>query len=133
MEMLRVPSIWLLCLGLLLTGLLGLHVHACAGIEGTPHQHEPTHYADSGFLFGESHAGDHGDNLELDLASAIPVVQIPFDAADAPALPTADQTFAPAAAGWMTVRTPRGPPAVREARPPHFAPPLRGPPSNSLA
>lgn len=131
--MLRIPSIWLLCLGLVLTRLLGLHVHACSGIEGSPHQHEATHYADSGFVFGESHAGDDADNLELDLASAIPVAQIPFDSSVDPVLPTTNQTFVPTASGWMTVRTPRGPPAAREIRPVHFAPPLRGPPSPSLA
>ena len=133
MTMLRLPSIWLLCFGLVLTRLLGVHVHACSGIEGTPHQHEPTHYADSGFLFGEFHAQDHGDNLELDLTAAVPIVQIPFDVSDDPALPASDRSPAPAATGWMTVRTPRGPPAAPDTRPANFAPPLRGPPSISLA
>lgn len=133
MTMLRLPSIWLLCFGLVLTRLLGVHVHACSGIEGTPHQHEPTHYADSGFLFGEFHAQDHGDNLELDLTAAVPIVQIPFDVSDDPALPASDRSPAPAATGWMTVRTPRGPPAAHDTRPANFAPPLRGPPSISLA
>lgn len=131
--MLRLPSIWLLCLGLVFTRLLGLHVHACAGIEGEPHQHEPTHYADSGFLLGEFHAQDHGDNVELDLVAVVQSVQIPPDVADDPALPVSDFSPAPAATGWMTVRTPRGPPAVHVTRPANFAPPLRGPPSNSLA
>lgn len=130
----RLSSIWLLCFGLVLTRLLGLHVHACSGIEGTPHQHEPTHYADSGFLFGESHAQDHGDNLELELAAAVPSAQIPFaDVSDDAALPTHDHSPILATSGWMTVRTPRGPPAVHATRPADFAPPLRGPPSYSLA
>jgi hypothetical protein len=132
--MLRPSSIWLLCFGLVLTRLLGLHVHACSGIEGTPHQHEPTHYADSGFVFGESHAQDHGDNLELELATAIPGARIPFfEVGDDRALPSSVASSMPATSGWMTVRTPRGPPAPHATRPPDFAPPLRGPPSNSLA
>ena len=130
--MLRVSSIWLLCFGLVLTRLLGLHVHACSGIEGTPHQHEPTHYADSGLLFGESHAHDAGDNLELELAAAVPSsAQIPFAAvSDDSVLPAPDAVHVPARSGWMTVR---GPPAAHATRPANFAPPLRGPPSISLA
>lgn len=135
MAMLRLPSIWLLCFGLVLSRLLGMHVHACAGIEGTPHQHQPTHYADNGFFFGEVHAYDHSDNLELDLAAAVASSQIPLplDSSDDPTLPASDRSLVPAATGWMTVRVPRGPPAAHASRPTHFAPPLRGPPSNSLA
>ncbi|MGQ0696920.1 MAG: hypothetical protein ACT4PZ_01635 [Panacagrimonas sp.] len=132
--MLRLPSIWLLCFGLVLSRLLGMHVHACAGTEGTPHQHQPTHYADSGFFFGESHADDHSDNLELELTATVASsqIQIPLDSSDDPALPDSDRSLV-AAAGWMTVRVPRGPPAARDSRPTHFAPPPRGPPSRSLA
>lgn len=131
--MLRLPSIWLLCLGLVLTRLLGLHVHACSGIEGTPHQHEPAHFADGGFLFGEDHAQDHGDNLELDLAAAVPRTANPLDVSDDPALPAPDRSLLAAVTGWMTVRTLRGPPAAHRNRPAHFAPPLRGPPLHSHA
>jgi len=127
------PSLWLLCFCLVLTRLLGLHVHACAGIEGTPHQHEPAHYADSGLLFGEFHAGDHADNLELNLVAAIPAIKLTLDGSDGLVLPTMDRTFVPAIAGWMTIRVPRGPPAGPETRPAYFVPPLRGPPSHSLA
>ncbi len=132
--MIRLPAIWLLCFGLVLTRLLGLHVHACAGLEGAGHEHEAPHYADAGFLFGEIHAADHSDNLELELSAALSPAKFQLDLnADEPALPAADIADHVASSGWLTVRVPRGPPDAHETRPPHFAPPLRGPPSNSLA
>jgi hypothetical protein len=130
----RLTAIWFLCLGLGLTRLLGLHAHACAGLEGAGHEHEAPHYADAGFLFGEFHAGDHPDNLELELSSALPSAKFQFDLSlDDPALPESRQLNPVASSGWLTVRAPRGPPEAHEARPDHFAPPLRGPPSHSLA
>lgn len=130
----RQTAIWMLCLGLVLTRLLGLHAHACAGLESAGHDHEAPHYADAGFLFGEFHAGDHPDTLELELSAALSGAKFQFDlAADDPALPVADDLRLVASSGWLTVRAPRGPPGAHETRPAHFAPPLRGPPSNSLA
>jgi hypothetical protein len=132
--MIRLPAIWLLCLGLVLTRLLGLHAHACAGLEGAAHEHEAPHYADAGFLFGEFHVDDHPDNLELELSAALSPAKFQFDlSADEHALPAADISDPAASLRWLTVRAPRGPPDAHETRPAHFAPPLRGPPSISLA
>jgi len=130
----RQTAIWMLCLGLALTRLLGLHAHACAGLEGAGHEHEAPHYADAGFLFGEFHAGDHPDNLELELSAAVSPAKFQFDlTGDDPALPVVDELNLVASSGWLTVRAPRGPPENHETRPSRFAPPLRGPPSHSLA
>lgn len=132
--MIRPSAIWLLCFGLVLTRLLGLHAHACAGLEGAGHEHEAPHYADAGFLFGESHAGDHADHLELELSAALSPTKFPLDlGVDEPALPTSTGLNVVAASGWLSDRVPRGPPVAHETRPAHFAPPLRGPPLNFLA
>jgi len=125
----RTPFFWMLCLSLVLTRLLGVHVHSCAGIEGKPHHHEPTHYADSGLVFGENHSADHGDNLESDLAGAIAPAKGTIDFHDDAALPAWDRLTVAGAAGWLTVRAARGPPTTVTRRPTYFAPPLRGPPS----
>jgi hypothetical protein len=128
------PAIWLLCLGLALTRMLGLHAHACAGLESAGHEHEAPHYADAGLLFGEFHVDDHPDNLELELSAALSPAQFQLDlSADEPVLHSADIADPVAASGGLTVLTARGPPDAHETRPPHFAPPLRGPPSISLA
>lgn len=124
---------WLLCFGLVLTQLLGLHAHACAGLEVADHEHEAPHYADAGFLFGEFHAGDHPDNLELELSASPPTAKFLLDlSADEPALRPADIAGGVAASGWRTVGVPRGPPDQHASRPFRFVPPLRGPPSISL-
>lgn len=98
--------------------------------------HEPTHYADSGFLFDDFHAGDHADTLELELSAAVPSHALHFaldpDHGDA-ALPASDAPTTLASSGWLTVRVPRGPPATHPTRPAEFSPPLRGPPAHSLA
>lgn len=132
--MTRLPAIWLLCFGLVLTRLLGLHAHACAGLEAAGHEHEAPHYADAGFLFGEFHAGDHADHLELELSAALSPAKLTIAlSSDEPALPTTAELHPVAASGWLSVRIPRGPPDAHETRPAHFAPPLRGPPTHSLA
>jgi hypothetical protein len=121
-------------LGLILTRLLGLHAHACAGLEGAGHEHETPHFADVGFLFGEFHADDHPDNLELELSAAVSAAKFQIElSGDDPALPVADELNLAASSGWLTVGAPRGPPEVHETRSARFAPPLRGPPSFSLA
>ncbi len=132
--MIRPPTTWLLCLGLVLTQLLGLHAHACAGLEVADHELEAPHYADAGFLFGEIHVDDHPDNLELELSATLSPAKFQLDlSADEPTLCATDIADSVAPSGWLTVRAPRGPPNTHETRPPHFAPPLRGPPSISLA
>lgn len=131
--MIRLPAIWLLCFGLVLTRLLGMHAHACAGFDTASQSHEAPHYADAGILFGESHADDHSDNLEIKLA-AVPAAKFKreLDLGDHE-VPVSSDLITITAPGWMTVRAPRGPPEVRESRPDYFVPPLRGPPSYSLA
>lgn len=130
----RHTAIWMLCLGLVLTRLLGLHAHACAGLDSAGHEHEAPHYADAGFLFGEFHTGDDADHLELELSAAVSGAKFALDLGDDdPALAVAGDLSTVASSGWLTVRVPRGPPDAHETRPSHFAPPLRGPPSNSLA
>ncbi len=129
----RNPAIWLLCLSLVLTRLMGLHAHACAGIDLASHQHEAAHFADSGLLFGEAHQADHGDNLELDLTVAIPAAKLPFDVAVDPALPGLVQTIVPLEQISFLVRMPRGPPSVLVNQTAHFTPPPRGPPADSFA
>lgn len=129
----RLPSIWLLCLGLLLTRLLGVHVHACSGLEDAAHEHEAPHYADSGLLFGEFHHDDHGDKLELDLTGAVGAVPPPLTLAVDPALPAPDWPQLAVVSRWQRIVQPRGPPVAIAPRPKYLAPPLRGPPWLSLA
>lgn len=130
--MARRPSIWLLCLGLLLTKLLGVHVHACSGIEGAGHEHEAPHYADSGLLFGEVHREDHGDRLELDLTGAVGSGPLPLTLGLDPALPAPDGPLLALADRWQCAVQPRGPPLSIARCTQYLAPPLRGPP-HSLA
>lgn len=130
----RQTAIWGLCFGLVFARLLGLHAHACAGLEVADHPHESPHYADIGLLFGESHADDHPDNLELELSATVAATKLQLDAGfDDPGLPVADALNGVALAGWRSACGSRGPPDACPTRPAHFAPPLRGPPSHSLA
>lgn len=132
--MFRASTISMLVLGLVLTRLLGLHLHACAGIEELGHAHEKPHYADIGLVFGEAHADDHPDNVEVDLsATALPVKAFTSSQDDAPVLPVAEFAGATPVSGWLTLRAARAPPALHPARPDFFTPALRGPPLTSLA
>lgn len=124
-------SLWLIVLSLVFTRLVGLHLHACAGLEsGTAHA--GTHYADNGFLFGDFHVEDDGDDTEMEIVTlATPSVH--FDLGDLTAAIPASPVLVTTATRLLTVIAPRGPPASLPSHPPHFAPPLRGPPSHSLA
>ena len=127
----RLIATWMFCLGLVVTRLLGVHVHVCAGLEQQPSAHEQPHYADAGLLFGESHDSDHADDREVDLVAAI-ASSLSFADVDLVALPGVDRLSLSAAAGWLSTLVPQGPPASALARPSYFTPPLRGPPSISL-
>lgn len=125
----RPIAIWMFCLSLVLTKLLGVHLHICAGLEQQAGAHEQPHYADAGLLFGEAHDGDHGDDREVELAV---VIANAHGDADPIALPGPDRPSLSATSGWLSTLLPQGPPAALPARPSHFTPPLRGPPSISL-
>ena len=62
----RLPLTVLLCLSVLMMRVSGVHLHACFGLEA-PGSHPSMHLADGGLFFGEHHAEDDGDDLELDL------------------------------------------------------------------
>ncbi|WP_341918542.1 hypothetical protein [Hydrocarboniphaga effusa] len=127
----RLIATWMFCLGLVITRLLGVHVHVCAGLEQQPGGHEQPHYADAGLLFGESHDSDHADDREVDLVASI-ASSPSFADLDPVALPGPDRLTLSAAAGWLSSIVPQGPPATAAVRPSYFTPPLRGPPSISL-
>ena len=132
--MFRASAISMLVLGLVLTRLLGLHLHACAGIEDLGHVHEKPHYADIGLVFGEAHSDDHPDNLEVDLsATALPAKVFVSSLDDLVVFQPAELSVPTPVSGWLTVRVPRGPPVLHPSRPDFFTPALRGPPLHSLA
>lgn len=129
--MLTRPALWLLCLSLAVTRLLGLHLHACAGLEPVPPLaglHAPSHLADAGLLFGEDHADDHADGVEIGQSAALSgnLAQLGAELL----LPGVAWVSLPLTrAGWLSVRAPRGPPPVSFYRLPlSLPPPLRGPP-----
>lgn len=130
--MLRQPATLLLILGLVLTRLVGLHVHSCGGAELKIHQHEAPHLADGGFFFGEFHAYDHQDNQESDLSATLTASKFTVSDADPIGPPPVDRLTIAQTSGWLTVQSSRGPPVAHPRSPEHFAPPLRGPP-HSLA
>ena len=124
-------SLWLSVLSLVFTRLMGLHLHACAGLEsGTPHA--GSHYADNGFLFGDHHVEDDGDDTEVEVVT-LATPSFHFDLDDLTTAVPPSPLLVPTATRLLTVIAPRGPPSSQPSRPPHFAPPLRGPPSHSLA
>lgn len=122
----RLIATGLFCLGLVVTRLLGVHLHVCAGLEHVAEAHEQPHYADAGLLFGESHDSDHADDREVELAAAVASVHLDFDAV---VLPGPDRLTLSAVTGWLSSIVPQGPPAAEPSRPLYFTPPLRGPPS----
>jgi len=63
-------TLWLICLTLIATRVMGLHLHACAGLE-PGRDHVQSHFADNGLLFGEHHSEDDGDDVELKVAAAL--------------------------------------------------------------
>ena len=124
-------SLWVIVLSLVLTRLTGLHLHACAGVESGA-GHATAHYADNGFFFGEHHAEDDSDDNEVDYVTAVASkVQIDLDDFVTP-IPTHPELVY-TAKRLLSVAAPRGPPSTFSTHSPHFVPPLRGPPSHSLA
>lgn len=124
-------SLWIVVLSLVLTRLTGLHLHACAGVESGA-GHATAHYADNGFFFGEHHAEDDSDDNEVDYVTAVASkVQIDLDDFVTP-IPTHPELVS-TAKRLLSVAAPRGPPSTFSTHSPHFVPPLRGPPSHSLA
>ncbi|MDZ4078472.1 hypothetical protein [Hydrocarboniphaga sp.] len=127
----RLTATWMFCLGLVLTRVLGVHIHVCSGLEQQPTAHEQPHYADAGLLFGESHDSDHADDRELELAvmAGNSVSDVDLESV---ALPCPDRATLSTATGWLSVLLPQGPPTSALPRPSNFTPPSRGPPSISL-
>lgn len=121
-------AFWMICLSLVFTRLLGLHLHACAGVEAGV-QHTGTHYADNGFLFGEHHSEDGSDDREVQFV-AVTSSKTAFDLPDLEASIPSLSPVPSTAERLLTTAAPRGPPLALPAHPPHFAPPLRGPPSS---
>ncbi|WP_421793251.1 hypothetical protein [Hydrocarboniphaga effusa] len=129
--MLRKAAIWTLFLSLVVTRLLGLHAHACAGLDPAGQPHEAPHIADSGLLFGEFHDGDHSDQVEIGVVGLVSSYALAALDSDLPALPVSDE-LAVVESGWLTVRSLRGPPEVLStASSQSRLPPLRGPPAYS--
>lgn len=119
-------AFWAICLSLVFTRLVGLHLHACAGVEAGA-QHAGTHYADNGFLFGDHHSEDDSDDREVQWVAVLgATAKISF--ADQAAPLPAKLTVAPAVLQASAEAIPRGPPLRLSAQPPYFTPPLRGPP-----
>lgn len=119
-------SLWIVVLSLVLTRLTGLHLHACAGVESGA-GHATAHYADNGFLFGEHHAEDDGDDSEVDLVTAM-ASKVQIDLGDfVTPIPTRPELVSNAAR-LLSVVAPRGPPSAFPRQPPHFTPPPQGPP-----
>lgn len=125
-------ALWMICFSLIAARIMGLHLHVCDGLEKGV-AHAGSHLADNGFLFGDYHAQDDGDDQDVDVVAAIAQAQFQLDFSDLvapiPAIPALPAT----AQQLLTVIAPRGPPSAQPAVPPHFAPPLRGPPADSLA
>jgi hypothetical protein len=122
----RLIATWMFCLGLVVTRILGVHLHVCAGLEYAPSAHEQPHYADAGLLFGESHGNDRADDREVELAAAIASAHADFDPV---ALPGPDRLTLSTTTGWLSTLVPQGPPSAAPPRPLYLTPPSRGPPS----
>ena len=122
-------TFWVVCLSLVLTRLVGLHLHACAciekGVKGTE-----IHLADNGLIFGEDHIDDDGHDREMD--PAVAMAGKIFTAIDDVAFPLPSAPLMIVSSAPVPALGARGPPAALPSRPQHFTPPLRGPPANSL-
>jgi len=121
-------AFWMICLSLVFTRLVGLHLHACAGVEAGV-SHAGTHYADNGFLFGDHHSEDDGDDREVELVAVMPA-KIEGDGVDLTVLLPTPLVITVASTRLLALVSPRGPPAVWPAHPPHFTPPPQGPPTS---
>ncbi|TAM26608.1 MAG: hypothetical protein EPN60_10110 [Nevskiaceae bacterium] len=129
MTMRRSLALWMICLTLVSARVLGLHLHVCDGVESGV-AHAGAHYADNGFLFGEYHAEDDGNDVEVDVVTAIAASPFHLDLGDLVSPIPASPVLVSTVERLLTVVAPRGPPSARPSQPPHFAPPLRGPPSH---
>lgn len=124
-------TLWLICLTLIATRVMGLHLHACAGLE-PGRDHAQSHFADNGLLFGEHHSQDDGDDVELKIAAAL-AAKLSAKLVDAGiALPVAFLMLE-APRTVLAVRSARAPPVAHARRAYRFSPPLRGPPRYSLS
>jgi hypothetical protein len=132
MRMLRRSAVLALVLGLVLTRLLGLHLHACAAA-GPAHLHEAPHLADNGFLFGEFHAGDHPGHQEIDPPALIAASKAPNTDADEIVIPATDRRTVPQPPAAVAHGSLHPVPRPHSRYPLQFSPPLRGPPPLSLA
>lgn len=125
-------ALWIICFSLIAARIMGLHLHVCDGIESGA-AHAGSHLADNGFLFGEYHAQDDGDDQEVDVVAVVAQAQFQLDLGDLITPIPVSPALASITAQLSTSMAPRGPPSALPAQPPHFAPPLRGPPSDSFA
>lgn len=125
----RLTTTWILCLGLAVTRLLGLHIHVCAGLEFTTHAHEAPHYADVGLLFDTPHDADHADDRELDPTGVTSTARVMVGDADQTALPPNPEWVMAASDGAIVLPGSRAPPAQQPPHPDYFTPPKRGPPT----
>lgn len=125
-------ALWLICFSLISARVLGLHLHVCDGVESGV-AHAGSHFADNGFLFGDYHTQDDGDDQEVEVAVGVAPAQLQLDFNDLTAPIPAAPVVLSNAEQLLSVLAPRGPPTTLPALPPHFVPPLRGPPANSLA
>lgn len=119
----------MLVVGLVLTRLLGLHVHACAD-PGLGHSHSAPHYA--GLLFGEAHPGDDPDDREISLPDGL-LAKLASSHGDALGLPTSENPVPDTRRRACRQSAPRGPPLAFTADVHALRPPLRGPPIDSLS
>ena len=121
-------AFWMICLSLVFTRLVGLHLHACAGVE-VGVSHAGTHYADNGFLFGDHHSEDDSDDREVELVAVVPA-KVEGDGFDFEWSFPVRMVVAVSATRLLTLASLRGPPDVWPAHPPHFTPPPQGPPAS---
>lgn len=108
--------------------MLGLHLHVCDGIESGI-QHAGSHLADNGFLFGEHHSDDDGDDREVEVAAVV-ASKLPIHSPDLGLTAPAEVALEPLVTRLLTTLSPRGPPQTRDTVRSHLTPPLRGPPSS---
>lgn len=121
-------ALWMICFSLVLTRLVGLHLHVCEGVEVDARFNGTTHYADNGFLFGDHHAQDDGDDREIQ-PLALVASKVPVDLPDLVALLPGASGQASGTERRLPLQAPRGPPLTIGSQPPHFTPPPCGPPT----
>lgn len=125
----RLPLTILLCLSVLMMRVSGVHLHACFGLEATG-AHPSVHLADGGLFFGEHHAEDDADDLELDLPDTR---SAKVDYPPSLNLPSYWHVAGLLAPAMRVVEIPwaRGPPPLQPASHFELTPPAQAPPSLS--